>query len=166
MWHARGVFGWAFFFGDDPADNCLYWGVDLGRTFCGCWGLSAFYRYNSGQFDRVNDPNRVRLDGGAFHHVGAKIEYGRSFGTSKFYWWTGFGPEYWWTQDYLHDDSGFGLFGEAGIGYVVNQNLKIRAGVNVHALFDAKVGREDPANDGEGRLLWIVAPVIEAEVSF
>jgi hypothetical protein len=165
QWHVRGVFGWAFFSGTDAAESCLYWGADLGRTFCGCWGLSVFYRYNSGRFDREGDPSGVVKDGGAFHHVGVKLEYERSINRSHFYVWGGIGPEYFWTQDYLDDDSGFGVFGELGIGYVINQNFRIRAGLNVHGM-ETSVGRKFPADDGNSRWLWIVAPVIEGEVDF
>jgi hypothetical protein len=161
----RGVIGWAFFAGDDPADSCLYWGLDLGRTFCGCWGLSLFYRYNSGRFPREGDPLGITEDGGAFHHIGVKVEYERSIANSRFYLWGGIGPEYFWTQDYLHDDDGFGIFAEAGVGYVISQNFRIRAGVNVHGI-DTSVGRKFPADDGDSRWLWIIAPVIEGEVNF
>lgn len=164
MWHVRGVIGEAFFEGTDPADNCLYWGGDLGRTFCGCWGLDAFYRYHSGQLDRQNlgDP---RKDGGSWNHVGVKLTYESQLGSSRFYWWVGAGPEYFWTKDYLTNDTGFGVFAEAGVGYLINQNLRIRAGVNAHGL-DTDVTREFPADDGQSRWLWILAPVIELEIDF
>ena len=53
MWHLRGLGGFVTFSGTDPADDCGYAGLDFGRTFCGCWGLDVFYRWNSGQFDRL-----------------------------------------------------------------------------------------------------------------
>lgn len=164
MWHVRGVLGEAWSFGDDPIDNCLYWGADLGRTFCGCWGMDAFYRYHSGQLDRQNlgDP---RKDGGSWNHVGVKLTYESQLGSSRFYWWVGAGPEYFWTKDYLTNDTGFGVFAEAGVGYLINQNLRIRAGVNAHGL-DTDVTREFPADDGQSRWLWILAPVIELEIDF
>jgi hypothetical protein len=164
MWHVRGVIGYAFYAGTDPADPCLYWGADLGRTFCGCWGLDLFYRYNSGVFERDNDP-RATEDGGAWHHFGIKFTFEGSFNRSRLYWWAGVGPEYFLTDDYLFDDDGFGIFGEAGLGYVVNQNFRIRLGVNVHGM-DTDVTRKDPANDGDSRWLWIIAPVLEAEIDF
>jgi hypothetical protein len=163
QWHVRGVLGYAFAFGDDPPNECLYWGLDLGRTFCGCWGLDLFYRYHSGQFDRANLPQPTK-DGGEWHHVGAKFTYEFGFG-GRWYGWAGIGPEYWWTNDFLNDDSGFGVFGELGVGYVINQSWRVRAGVNVHGL-DTDVTRENPANDGQSRWLWFVAPVIEVEFSF
>ena len=43
------------------------------------------------------------------------------------------------------------------------QNL--RAGVNVHGM-ETKVTRRLPANDGQDRWLWIIAPVVEVEFSF
>lgn len=164
MWHVRGVIGEAFSFGEDPIDNCLYWGGDIGRTFCGCWGLDAFYRYHSGQLDR-NNPGDPIKDGGSWNHVGVKVTFEGQIGSSKFYWWAGVGPEYFWTQDYLNDDDGFGVFGEAGLGYLLSRNLRLRLGVNVHGM-DTDVTRELPADDGESRWLWVVAPVAEVEFSF
>jgi hypothetical protein len=164
QWHVRGVLGYAFYEGDDPADSCLYWGFDVGRTFCGCWGLDLFYRYHSGQFDRAGG-GPITEDGGAFHHIGVKATYERAFGQSRFYWWAGIGPEYFWTEDYIQDDSGFGIFGEAGIGYVLSRNFRLRLGVNVHAM-DTDVGRLNPADDGESRWLFVIAPVVELELAF
>jgi hypothetical protein len=164
MWHLRAVGGYAFFFGEDPAEPCIYLGADVGRTFCGCWGLDLFYRYNSGRFDRINDP-RATKDGGEFHHLGVKLTMEHSFNRSRFYWWAGLGPEYFFTKKYLENDSGFGVFGELGVGYVFNQNFRARLGVNAHGL-STTVTRENPADDGEARWLWIVAPVLEVEFDF
>ena len=108
----------------------------------------------------------LQVDGGVIHHVGVKLTYEKAFGQSKFYGWGGIGPEFWWTQDYMDDDSGFGAFGELGIGYVINRTFRIRAGVNVHWMPDIAAGRFNPADDGEGRSLWLVAPVIEAQIDF
>lgn len=163
MWHVRGVIGEAFFEGTDPADNCLYWGADLGRTFCGCWGLDVFYRYHGDQFPRQG--GTLTKDGGSWSHVGVKATYQSSFGQSRFYWWIGAGPEYFWTQDYLDDDSGFGVFAEAGVGYQLSKNLAVRAGVNAHAM-DTTVGRLNPADDGVSRWLFVIAPVLELELNF
>jgi hypothetical protein len=48
---------------------------------------------------------------------------------------------------------------------VISQNFRVRLGVNAHGL-DTTVTRENPADDGEGRWLWVVAPVLEVEFDF
>lgn len=166
QWHVRGVLGYAFPFGDDAPNECVYWGVDVGRTFCGCWGMDLFYRYNGNQFERDNPPQtRPNIDGGKWHHVGMKFTYETAL-SGRLYMWAGVGPEYWWAQDFLlGDDSGFGVFGELGLGYVINQNWRVRAGVNVHGL-DTDITRKSAADDGKSRWLWFVAPVIEIEFAF
>lgn len=163
MWYLTGVFGRSFHFGDDAADPCWYWGFDSGRSFCGNWGMDAFYRYHSGQYERdqVGQPS---MDGGSTNHVGFKLTYDIPL-AGDFYVWTGAGPEYWWTQDYLNDDSGVGVYAESGLGWVITRNLRLRAGVNVHGM-DSDVTRKDPANDGQSRWLWVVAPVVQAEFAF
>lgn len=170
-WHIRGVGGAAFFAGTDPAENCIYWGADVGRTFCGCWGLDAYYRYNSGRFDLLTPPGLVK-DGGGWHHVGAKVTYERGFSQgSRLYWWGGIGGGYFWTQDYLQNDSGVEVYGEAGIGYVLNDTWRIRIGVNAHGM-DTNVTRlrrwpvAPGTFDRSSRWLWIVAPVGEIEANF
>ncbi|MDJ0972941.1 MAG: hypothetical protein QNJ98_00600 [Planctomycetota bacterium] len=165
MWHIRGLGGFVVYEGDDPGDNCGYWGVDFGRTFCGCWGLDVFYRWNSGTFDRATALGPAE-DGGDWHHFGVKITYEGQFATnSRLFWWVGLGPEYFTTDGYDDDDSGFGVYAEAGIGYFVNRNFRIRAGVGIHGV-DTDVGRENPADDGEKRWLWIIGPHIGVEVNF
>jgi hypothetical protein len=164
MWHVRGVAGRAFYAGCDAPDDCGYFGADVGRSFCGCWGLDAFYRWSSGRFHRILDP-RASRDGGYLHHVGLKFTMEHSFSKSHFYWWVGVGPEYFWTADYLDNDHGFGVFGEAGVGYVLNQTLRIRVGLNAHG-DSTDVTRRDPADDGSSRWLWTLAPVAELEVDF
>jgi hypothetical protein len=167
MWHVRAVGGFAWFTGDDPGEGCMYWGADIGRTFCGCWGLDAFYRYNPVKFDRLVGPaGGMDQDGGVIHHVGVKLTYEKSIANSKFYVWGGIGPEFWWTQDLLDDDSGFGAFGEIGLGYILNRTFRIRGGLNAHWMPDIAAGRFNPADDGEGRALWVFAPVLELEVDF
>ncbi len=173
QWHIRAVGGIVFFEGDDPGEDCGYLGLDVGRTFCGCWGLDAFYRWNSGTFDTFRpsqaQPGQVVFgkDGGDWHHFGVKLTYESSFGNnSRLYWWAGAGPEYFTTSGYDDDDDGFGVFGELGLGYLVNQNWRIRAGVNIHGV-DTKVTRRNPTIDGgKRRFLWLIAPVIEVEASF
>ncbi len=165
QWHVRPVIGLAFSEGTDNFEECSYFGVDVGRTFCGCWGLDLYYRYNTGRFER-QQPNGIAKDGGEWHHFGAKITFERSFGqSSKLYAWGGVGAGYFTTNDYFTDDSGFEVFGEAGIGYNLSRNWRVRAGVNVHGM-DTDVTRFLPANDGDSRWLWIIAPVIELEGSF
>ncbi len=165
QWHIRGVVGLVFYEGDDPGKDCGYAGVDIGRTFCGCWGVDAFYRWNSGEFDRLNPP--LGKDGGTWHHFGLKLTYESSFNNSRLYWWAGAGPEYFTTSDYDlgDDDDGFGVFGELGLGYVVSPTWRVRAGVNLHGV-DTKVTRRNSLNDGQRRFLWLIAPVIEVEASF
>ena len=165
MWHARALAGIATSAGTDSFSNCVYYGLDLGRTFCGCWGLDAYYRYNSGRFDRNPGPGQAFKDGGEWHHFGAKVTFGKSFGHSPFYAWAGLGAGYFTTNNYIADDSGFELFGEAGVGYNLTRNWALRAGVNIHGM-DTTVTRELPANDGKSRWLWIIAPVIEIEGRF
>ncbi len=166
QWHARAVVGRALFEGTDPADDCTYLGLDLGRTFCGCWGLDLYYRYNSGRFDRTPTPATPFKDGGEWHHFGVKITGEKSFGrSSKFYAWGGLGGGYFTTSKYISNDSGPEVFGELGLGYNLSLNWRVRAGVNVHGM-DTSVTRNLPINDGRSRWLWIIAPVIEIEGSF
>jgi len=167
MWHVRLVGGVAFYTGDDAPEECGYFGADFGRTHCGCWGYDVYYRWSSAQFERTLDPTRVvpAKDGGYTHHFGLKLTYERPFGNSRFYWWAGLGAGYFITQDYWYDDEGFEGFGELGIGYVLGRNWRVRLGVNVHAM-DTKVTRESYLDDGDSRLLWLIAPVLEVEIDF
>lgn len=168
QWHIRGVVGQVFFEGTDAPDSCDYAGIDIGRTFCGCWGLDVFYRWHSGRLDRLEN-GVLQRDGSefpdGFHHVGVKLTYESSIGNSKWFLWGGLGPEFFWTEGYINDDSGFGVYGEAGIGYVFNRNFRLRGGVNIHG-FDTDVTRRNPADDGDSRWIWAIAPVIQLEVNF
>lgn len=165
-WHVRGLIGFVTFAGEDPGEDCGYWGVDLGRTFCGCWGLDAFYRWNSGQFDRLNVNGGIDEDGGDWHHFGVKFTYeGRIGNNPRWTWWAGLGPEYFTTDGYIDDDSGFGIFGELGVSFAVTEAIRIRAGVGIHGV-DTDVGRENPIDDGESRWLWIFGPHLGLEFSF
>jgi len=166
QWHLRGVLGYATFSGTDSPENCTYWGLDVGRTFCGCWGWDLYYRYNSGRFTREPTPGVTFKDGGEFHHFGTKLTYERGFGrNSRLYWWTGFGGGYFTTSKYIANDEGFEVFGEAGLGYVLSRSWRLRAGVDVHGM-DTDVTRRLQDDDGQSRWLWIVAPVVEVEFSF
>jgi hypothetical protein len=160
----RGVGGRGFWAGEDPAEPCNQYGFDFGHTFCGtrcgCWGIDTFYRTHTAQFER--DPGGA--DGGTFHHVGVKVTYERSL-RGRWYVWGGAGPEYVWTTDYLDDDSAFGVFAEAGIGFVLNCSLRARLGVEVHG-FETDVGRQSLADDGQSRWLWLIAPVAALEFDF
>ncbi|MDJ0973201.1 MAG: hypothetical protein QNJ98_01910 [Planctomycetota bacterium] len=173
-WDVRAVVGYAFQEGDDPGSECGYFGIDVGRDFCSCpcWGIDGFLRYHECEFDRVvggavgGPAATVGEDGGQIWHLGVKVTWENSLRNSRWYYWVGFGPEYWWTQDYQDDDSGFGVYGEIGIGYVVNQNVRIRGGVNLHWLIDAEMGRENATDDGSGRDLFVIAPSVSVEFNF
>ncbi len=161
-WHARAVGGFAYWMGEDSGEECAYFGADLGRKFCNsCWSVDAFWRTQSAQFPR--DPSGE--DGGTWNHVGVKASHERSLGGGRWFAWAGAGPEYFWTSDYVNDDSGLGVFAEAGIGYIVNRNWRIRAGVDVHGM-NTDAGRRSIADDGDSRWLWVVSPVIGLEFDF
>jgi hypothetical protein len=165
MWHARILGGPVFSAGTDHFDSCIYYGLDVGRTFCGCWGLDAYLRYNSGRFDRGLGAQAFK-DGGEWYHAGAKVTFEKSFGrSSKLFAWGGLGAGYFTTKKYVRNDSGFEVFGEAGLGYNLSRNWAVRAGLNVHGM-STDVTRRDPANDGQSRWLWILAPVVELEGRF
>lgn len=164
-WHVRPVVGYATFHGDDEGDPCTYWGLDVGRTFCGCWGLDLYYRYNSGQFIREPTPGVTFKDGGEWHHVGVKFTYDVPFGSGPFSGFAGIGAGYYWTDKYIANDDGPEIFLEAGVAWHLNRTWAVRGGVNIHGM-DTKVTRRSPADDGKSRWLWIVAPVIELEARF
>jgi hypothetical protein len=168
MWHVGIAGGFAFFEGDDAPEGCAYWAAEFGRTFCGCWGLGLFYAYTPAEFDRFVAVGAAgqTVDGGIFHHVGIKFTFEKSIGNSRFYVHGGLGPEFWWSQDFIVDDEGFGLFGEIGVGYVFNRNFRATLGLNGHLMFDCNTGRYFPADDDEGRDLFIWAPVLGIEVHF
>lgn len=165
QWHIRGLAGYAIYTGTDAPDPCGYFGFDVGRTFCGCWGIDAYFRAHGCQFDRVGDPSLLTKDGGMVYHVGAKLTYQRSFGGSRFYGFGGIGADYWWTEDFLVTDSGVGPFGELGLGYVLSQNWKIFGGLNLHGL-NTTTGRELLANDEDSRWVWVWALVGGIEFSW
>jgi hypothetical protein len=166
-WHIRAVGGASFYYGDDSsAEPCTYWGADIGRTFCGSWGLDLYWRMNAAQFERWNEECLVvDHDGGYMNHFGAKLTMEGAFGQSRWYWWAGLGGGYFITTDFLNDDEGWEAFGELGIGYVLNEQWRVRLGVNAH-LMDTHVGRFNAANDNEKRLLWVIAPVLEVQFDF
>ncbi len=162
-WRVRAVGGYPFQFGDDAGETCcLYLGADFGRNFCGtCLAVEGFYRTHGEKFDVEG----YGVDAGRFHHVGVKAYYERSFNQSKFYWWAGIGPEYFWTQDYLDNDSGFGIYAELGVGYVLAENWRVRAGLNMHADYTS-VARNLIVDSGKDRWLFTVAPTVSIEFDF
>jgi hypothetical protein len=164
-WHVRGWGGYAFYAGTDTPESCGYFGVDLGRTFCGCWGLDAFYRRSSGQFTRTNALFGEQKDGGYVNHIGVKFTWENSIGGSRFYYWAGVGPEYFWTEQYIVNDSGLGFYGEIGVGYVISKNFRVLAGLDVHGDY-TDVTRRNAAQAGEKRWLWTLAPVVGLQIDF
>lgn len=173
QWHVRGVFGQGFFAGDDNGSDCTYFGFDIGSTMGdSCWSFDAFYRAHGGRFNRevtsgvAGGSTTTRgKDGGNFSHVGLKLAFQSSMGNSNIYWWFGIGPDYFWTDDYIDDDEGFGLYAELGLGFNISRNWRIRAGINVHGM-DTDVTRIRPVDDGMARWMWAFAPVIQIEASF
>lgn len=169
-WHVRGVVGWPFFVGTDEPDGCSYWGVDLGRTHCGCWGYDLYYRMAGAKYKRdvVDDTGAVvgtSKDGGFSHHFGLKLTYEKSFGNSRFYGWGGLGGGYYFTDQYWEDSEGWEIYGELGVGYVINRTWRVRAGVNVHG-YDDEATRRSVLDAGSARWMWLIAPVVEVEANF
>ena len=165
-WHVRANAGAAFWAGPDSGDIGLYGGVDLGYTMCDCIGFDAFYRYAGTQFDRTL-PNGLLEDSGDFHTVGLKATFDKSFGeNSRWYWFAGLGAGYYKSRRFQVDDDGVSAFGEAGLGWMLSNSLRLRLALNVHTLFNAKVGRNNPANDNSGRTLWLFAPTLGFDLDF
>lgn len=164
-WHVRLVGGWPLYEGTDTPDPCSYWGVDLGRTHCGCWGYDLYYRMSGCKFDREGYADNITRDGGLYHHIGGKLTWETSIASSKFYVWTGLGAGYYFTTDFEDDSEGFELYGELGVGYVINQTFRVRVGVNVHG-GDTDTGRLSVLDEGRDRWLWLIAPVAELEIDF
>ena len=158
----RALVGLSYGAGTDPGDGCCYMGADVGRTLCGsCWTIDGFWRTDTARFDR----SPTGEDGGRWSYVGVKASYERSLGGGRWFAYGGAGPEYFWTSDYLQDDSGLGVFGEAGIGYVLSRNWRVRAGVDLHGMY-TDAGRKSPADDGNSRWLLKVAPHVGVEFDF
>lgn len=169
-WHVRAAGGWAFFAGDDSdLDSCYYWGGDAGYTFPCCWGIDVFFRTFGAEADRevpvVGAATIVGEDSGTWYTIGVKATWQNSISNSKWFYYAGIGPEFYFTQDYLNDDEGFGGFAEIGLGYRLNRHWRIRGGLDVHAL-STSAARLSPADDGSNRLLWVFAPVLEVEFNF
>ncbi|MDA1195398.1 MAG: autotransporter outer membrane beta-barrel domain-containing protein, partial [Planctomycetota bacterium] len=163
-WLIRGIGGWSFALADtDSGDKSgMYFGFDIGRTWQGCFGIDLYYRYSEQSFDR-QVTGGILSDSGAYQHLGLKATYQSSFGrASRFYWWAGLGIGWYDTDGYQIDDSGFEGFGQAGLGVMLSRRMRLRFGVDVHAV-DTDTGRFDPANDGSSRLLWMMQPVVALE---
>ncbi len=162
-WRVRVVGGYPFQFGDDAGEACcLYLGADFGRNLCGtCFAVEGFFRTHSEKFDVEG----YGVDSGRFNHVGVKAYYERTFDKGNLYWWVGGGPEYFWTTDFLENDSGFGIYAEAGIGYILSENWRIRAGINMHADYTS-AARNLIVDSGKDRWLFTIAPVISLEFDF
>ncbi len=184
-WHVRAVAGFPFYGGTDPGEGCFYWGFDVGTTRCNCVGFDAFYRSTqcddepgetspgtsptaqaatrviAAEFDR----NGYGSDGGKIQWVGVKATYQKSFGGSNFYGYGGVGPEYFWTENYLDDDSGIGGFAELGVGWRFASWGALRAGVDIHG-DSTSVTRKAVSDSGDSRFLWTVAPIIGLEFDF
>lgn len=169
-WHARVAGGAGFYLGaDSDGSACSYFGADVGRTWPCCVGVDVFYRTFGGRFDRAvltpGAPAFVGDDVGRFHVVGAKATYERSIRNSRWSWYAGAGPVFFWTQDYLADDDGVGGFGEAGVGYRLGRRWRLRSGLEVHAL-STSAARLKAASNNTKRPLWLLAPVLQIEFSF
>jgi hypothetical protein len=185
-WHVRGVIGVPYLFGTDAGHGCDYWGVDVGNTRCNCVGIDAFYRTMTCSDKRVGaigplpsptsqvnprvaearfDRNGFGEDGGTIQFVGVKATYQGSIANSKIYGYVGAGPEYFWTQKYIDNDSGIGGFAEAGLGWRFASWGSLRLGVDVHGDYTS-VTRKAIVDSGESRLLWTVAPIVGVEFDF
>ena len=185
-WHVRLIGGFPFFSGTDPGTGCNYFGLDIGTTRASCIGVDAFYRVMSCSDKRVAgtgpggsptarlaprsaeahfDRDGFGEDGGTFQFVGVKATWQKSFGGSPVYWYVGAGPEYFWTQNYIDDDSGIGAFAETGIAWRFARWGAVRLGLDVHA-DSTSVTRKSPSNSGKDRLLWTFAPNIGIEFDF
>ena len=113
----------------------------------------------------VKGTNFVNLqDAGDIHFIGAKLTYEQSFSRdSPLYIWAGIGPGWFKTRRFAQDDDGFGMLGEVGLGYVINDTFRLRLGTNIMAL-NTRAGRMLPANDGSRRWVTTVAVVAGIEI--
>ena len=169
-WHLRGVVGWPFFSGDNTSiEGCYYFGADFGRTFPCCWGVDVFARFMGGEADRnvavAGAPAFSGTDVGEFYTLGIKATWQNSISNSRWYYYVGIGPEVYWARNWIVEEEGFGGFAEIGLGYLLSEHWRIRAGLDVHAL-STKAAQENAADDGDSRLLWVFAPVVGVEFTF
>ena len=182
-WHVRVLGGVPFMVGTDAGEGCYYLGADIGTTRCNCIGFDAFYRMMNCDDERVSpagprtsptgrraiparfDRDEFGKDGGLIQFVGLKATYEKSFGGSNLYGWVGAGPEYFWTNKYIDNDSGFGGFAEAGVGWRLGSWGAVRLGVDIHG-DNTSVTRKAVAHSGDSRFLWTIAPTIGMEFDF
>ena len=77
----------------------------------------------------------------------------------------GFLPE--WTPTHGHVDTteALGLFGEAGFGFRMGEDVRLRLGVNVHFL-DIGVSLHDPMRDARHKGRWTFSPMGQIEFDF
>ncbi|MDJ0522009.1 MAG: PASTA domain-containing protein [Planctomycetota bacterium] len=159
--HLRPVGGAAFWLGDDEGDVDIYAGIDVGYTFASCFGVDVFYRYSAGTFDTQVVAGLLE-DSGVFHHVGVKGTYMASLDNSgQLFFWAGLGVAYFWTSDLTIDDDGVSAFAELGLGYALSDAIRVRVGLNLHAM-DTESGRFLTTDDA--RVLWTLAPSIGLEL--
>jgi len=164
-WHFRARGGYAWWLGTDSGSAGAFAGGDLGYTFGDCWGVDVFYRYSSTRFSRTMGGITFQ-DGGDIHFTGLKATYESAVSRySDWFFWAGLGMGWVKTRRFANDDSGFGILGETGVGYLLNNSARIRLGVNIDALFTS-VGRRLPANDTASRWLTAVAPTLGLELDF
>lgn len=170
-WHVRGVGGYTFISGEDcPEDGAGYFGADVGYTFPCCLGVDVFWRMTTClDFDRdVRIPGTIPFRGTdtlSLGLVGVKATYERSFSNGRLFGYAGLGPAFFYTNDALEDDTGFGAFGELGLGYRLGRRWRLRAGVEVAGLY-TDVTRTNPIDDGERRWLVLVSPVAQVQFDF
>ena len=168
-WHVRAVVGWPLFVGDDDAiEGCYYFGADVGRTFPCCLGVDLFYRQFGCEADRTVGAGAGAYTGtdvGTWYTIGVKATMSHSINNGKVYWYAGIGPEFFWAQDFVATDEGFGGFAEVGLGYMITRHLSIRAGLDVHAL-STSAARLNTVDDGSTRLLWVFAPIVGVSYDF
>ena len=178
--HVRVLGGFPFMSGTDAGTGCNYWGADFGTTRCNCVGFDLFYRGEhcpdhkksmspgGGTTSRVVaahfDRDGFGEDGGTIQFLGVKATYQKSIGGSM-YGYVGAGPEYFWTQDYLDNDSGLGGFAEAGLGWRFASWGSLRLGVDLHGDYTS-VTRKSASNSGDSRMLWTLAPNLGVEIDF
>lgn len=162
-WHLRAAGGGAFRLGADHGKPGAYGGVDVGYTFPGCVGADLLYRYAGGTFDRLV-AGGVRHDGGSWHMIGLKATYQGTFTRNgRLFGWAGLGCGWMKSVGYVHDDSGFAGYAEAGVGFLLSDSARLRLGGMVEAM-DTNAARSDPATDGRSRLLWLLAPTLSLEL--
>lgn len=169
-WHVRAVGGWPFIVDPDgDMDGCYYFGADAGYTWPCCWGIDVFFRTFSGESERevpiAGAPTYLGTDVGEWYTIGVKATWQNSINNSKWFYYAGIGPEFFFTQNYVADDEGFGGFAELGLGYRFNRHWRVRGGVDVHGLITS-AAQKNPADDGDDRLVWVFAPVIQVEFNF